>query len=637
MRRLGFALLVSVARAALDFESVLLTSEHTKALPAVDFAKGEGRLPRSGCKAWPGGKDWPSDFEWRLLNATVDGALLKPTPPSTVCYRGPNFNVDQCSYLLNNASTSDFWIEDPVTVLTPWTQGLTCMPALNATGNCTQGGFPVYVLNATTVKDIQAAVNYARNKNIRLIIKNTGHDFGGRSVGAGSLSIWTHNLDAFELIRGYKKGNYSGTAAHFGSGLQGWQLFNHMFLANLTIVGGGFRTIGANGGWMAGGGHGNLASFHGLAADQVLELHVVTADGRYVIADEEQNTDLFYALRGGGGSTYGVVTSAIVKTYPPATLTSSLLSIACNPPPDTNARARFAPIDNSTHFVNDTARFWDALHVYFRFKPAIVLAGGVDWDYLYPLGNNSYSFRTRITYPNASPTAAEALLKPLYDSLASAGFTFTLNRTELTPTPYAGTAITPVSPGSNGLQNTRYRSRLIPHSNFASDAIFNRTFAAIRSVTEEGGYTLHGLAIGPSPKAAGYPGITAAVHPAWRENVLHLAYMTVQPPNLTPKEAREEEDRANRFLKPLRDITKGTGSYINEGDPGEPDWQASFFGANYKGLLKIKRKRDPWGVFWAPTTVGSESWEVVTLDGYPRSQNGRLCRVEGGKGEWDGE
>ncbi|KAK0648172.1 hypothetical protein B0T16DRAFT_435653 [Cercophora newfieldiana] len=628
MRKLCFLFLASAAQAALEFESVLLTTEHTKGFRAVEFAKGEGRLPKARCKAWPGSNDWPSDFEWRLFNATLDGALLKPTTPSIACYRGPDFNAATCSYLLNNATNNGFWIDDPVTVLTQWTQGGTCMPALNATGTCTHGGFPHFVVNATTVKHVQAAVNYARNKNIRLIIKNTGHDFGGRSVGAGSLSIWTHNLNAFELLKGYKKGSYSGTAAHFGSGLLNWQLFNEMFRNNLTIVGGGQRTIGANGGWMASGGHGHLTSLYGLAADQVLELRVVTADGRYLVADEEQNTDLFYALRGGGGSTYGVVTSVIVKTYPPVTLISSSLGIACNPPPDTNARARYAPLDSNTKFVNNTDRFWNAISIYFRFKRSIVLAGGTDWDYLYPLGNNSYSFRTRITFPNTSATAAEALLKPLYDNLLRAGFNFTLNRTELVPVPYFGTALTPSSPGSNGLQNTRYRSRLIPHDNFATDAIFNRTFAAMRSITEQGGLTLHGLSIGPSAKAAGYPGTTAAVNPALRENVLHLCYMTTQPSSFTAQQARDEEAHVNKLLKPLRDITPGAGSYMNEGDPGEPDWQWSFYGAHYRSLLRVKRRRDPWGVFWAPTTVGSEGWEVVTLDGYPRSQNGRLCRVE---------
>ncbi|KAK5659389.1 hypothetical protein OQA88_1482 [Cercophora sp. LCS_1] len=622
------AFLAGAAQGALEFESVQLDPHDVKAFPPVAFAKGEGKPSKAKCKAWPGTEDWPSDFEWRLFNASLDGALLKPTPPAAACYRGhPDFNTAKCSFLLNNATQNDFYINDPLTILTQWTQGETCLPALNATGSCTQGGFPVYVVNATTVKHVQAAVNFARNKNIRLVIKNTGHDFGGRSVGAGSLSLWTHHLQEFELIRNYRKGKYSGAAAHFGSGLEGWELFNYMYRTNLTIVGTGARSIGANGGWFASGGHGNLASYYGLAADQALEIHAVTADGRYLVADEDQNSDLFYALRGGGGSTYGVVTSVIVKTYPPATLSTSSLAIACNPPPDTNARARFAPITEATYFVNNTARFWTALDIYFRFKKSIVEAGGVDWDYLYPFSNTSYSFRTRITYPNTDATKAAALLKPLYDQLSAAGFNFSLNTTELTPTPYAPTSIQPPA-SSNGLANQRYRSRLVPKWVWESDKAWNKTFAAIRATVEQGQYVLHGLSIGPNEKVAGYPGSTAAVNPAWRENVLHLCYMTTQQAGLTARQAIDEEARVQGYMKALREATPGAGSYMNEGDPGEPDWQWSFFGSNYRPLLRIKRRRDPWNVFWAQTTVGSEGWEVVTEDGYPRSQNGRLCKVQ---------
>jgi len=171
MKPLVFAFIACVAQATLDFESIQLTEDHTKAFPAIDFARGEDRLPRTRCKAWPGSNDWPSDIEWRLLNATLDGALLQPSSPSAACYRGPNFNAAKCSFLLNNATNDGFWIDDPLAVLTQWPQGGTCMPALNATGTCTQGGFPVYVVNATTVQHIQAAVNFARNKNIRLVIK----------------------------------------------------------------------------------------------------------------------------------------------------------------------------------------------------------------------------------------------------------------------------------------------------------------------------------------------------------------------------------------------------------------------------------------------------------------------------------
>jgi len=411
--------------------------------------------------------------------------------------------------------------------------------------------------------------------------------------------------------------------------MENWELFNHMVRNNVTIVGSGARSIGANGGWFASGGHGNLASFYGLAADQALEIHAVTADGRYVVADESQNTDLFYALRGGGGSTYAVVTSVVVKAYPPTTLSTTSLSIACNPPRDTDARARFAPLGPGTLYVNNTERFWQSLAVYFRFKQTIVDAGGTDWDYLYPLGNNSYSFRARITFPNVTAAVAANRLAPLFASLARAGFNATLNRTELAPTPYAGPVITPPA-ASNGLSQTRYRSRLLPRANWASDALFNRTMDAIRATVQEGGYVLHGLSIGPTEKVAGYPGRTNAVNPAWRENVLHLCFMTTQASNFTAQQARDEEARIQRYMRGIREVSPGAGSYMNEGDPGEPDWQQAFYGSKYGELLRIKRRRDPWGVFWAATTVGSEGWEVVTLDGYPRSQNGRLCRVQQG-------
>ena len=77
-----------------------------------------------------------------------------------------------------------------------------------------------------------------------------------------------------------------------------------------------------------------------------------------------------------------------------------------------------------------------------------------------------------------------------------------------------------------------------------------------------------------------------------------------------------------------QELMPEAGAYMNEGDPAEPNWRWRFYGYHYRRLLGIKRRWDPWGIFWARTTVGSEAWEVLTLDGYPASQNGRLCRVQ---------
>ena len=123
-------------------------------------------------------------------------------------------------------------------------------------------------------------------------------------MGAGALSIWTHYLKSFEFLPNYTMGNYSGMAVRYGSGLETQELYNYMALHNITVAAAGVGTVGANGGWFGYGGHGNLVSYYGLGSDQGLSLEVVTADGRLLTADPFTNTDLFYALRGGGAGIY---------------------------------------------------------------------------------------------------------------------------------------------------------------------------------------------------------------------------------------------------------------------------------------------------------------------------------------------
>jgi hypothetical protein len=84
---------------------------------------------------------------------------------------------------------------------------------------------------------------------------------------------------------------------------------------NLAVVGGMAQEIGI-GGYLTGGGHNAISPTYGLGADGVLEMEVVTPSGDILIANECQNSDLFWALRGGGGSTFGVITSATLRTFP---------------------------------------------------------------------------------------------------------------------------------------------------------------------------------------------------------------------------------------------------------------------------------------------------------------------------------
>ena len=136
-------------------------------------------------------------------------------------------------------------MEDPTSMMSPVLQGLTCVPPSLAdftTGqgaNCTIGGYPSYVINASDVRDIQLGVNFARNTGIRLVVKNTGHDFSGKSGGAGSLSIWTHYLKAIAFFPNFNDGaGYVGPAFKAGSGVQAWEIYEAAHAKGLVVVGG---------------------------------------------------------------------------------------------------------------------------------------------------------------------------------------------------------------------------------------------------------------------------------------------------------------------------------------------------------------------------------------------------------------
>ncbi|KAI1075204.1 hypothetical protein F5B20DRAFT_585609 [Whalleya microplaca] len=605
-----------VKASTLDSDSIQLTEDHISNFSAINFGDSMIKTSKNDtprCRISPDDPAWPSETEWSRLNTSIDGVLLKPKPAAAVCYQGPDFDSEQCQFLVNSAAQTRFWLDEPLVALAQWTQGSTCVASLTPEGNCTQGGFPVYVVNATSAKHIQAAVNFARNNHIRLIIKNTGHDFGGRSVGAGSLSVWTHYLKDIEFLPTYNIGEYSGMAIQIGSGVEGWEVYNAMAAHNMTAVAAGCRTVGGNGGWMSSGGHSSITSSFGLGADQVLSLGVVTANGRFVVADPFSNRDLFFALRGGGGATYGIVTSAVLKAYPPVNLTISPLSLTVSPIPSLGSIANV-----------DT--FWQAVGLYYRFCAEILDAGGYGFSYIYPMPNNMFRFTTSSQFPGKASTEVFEFMQPLYDKLRSLGVNTTNPRnpsTRLYGSPSSGTGDEPV--------NTRYRSRLLPRENWEDDDLFNQTMGAIRTATEAGAehnFYFHGTLTSPTAEVAGWPGRDAAVNPAWRNNRMHAMLMDVQPAGLSAAQARDRDTLMQGYMELLRRVSPGAGAYMNEGDPGEPDWQQAFFGRNYPRLLEVKRAWDPWGVFWAPTTVGSEGWAVEPLDGYPNSQNGRLCQID---------
>ncbi len=160
----------------------------------------------------------------------------------------------------------------------------------------------------------------ARERNIRLTVKNSGHDYVGRSSGANSLSIWVHHMKkivlhqkAFSLTS--CNTTIYGAAITAGAGSQMAEIYKATAEINHTVVGGNGRTV-ALGGFISGAGHSLLSPRYGLAADRVLEMEMVTPKGEILTLNECQNTDLFWAARGGGASTFGILTSITSQLVP---------------------------------------------------------------------------------------------------------------------------------------------------------------------------------------------------------------------------------------------------------------------------------------------------------------------------------
>ncbi len=167
--------------------------------------------------------------------------------------------------------------------------------------------FPALVVRPSGVADIQAAVNFARDRELLVAVKCGGHSFSGKSTCDGGMQI---DLSSFRHARVNPAKRRAWVA---GGSLLGE--LDHEAMAHGLVTTAGTVSHTGVGGLTLGGGFGRLARRHGLALDNVLAAEVVTADGRLVRASAEENPDLYWGLRGGGGN-FGVVTSFEFGLHP---------------------------------------------------------------------------------------------------------------------------------------------------------------------------------------------------------------------------------------------------------------------------------------------------------------------------------
>jgi hypothetical protein len=240
----------SQSRTLFGFEQRQLTREYVASLSDEDqqlFAFDEqlnfpdANTTDKRCRYAPGDGKWPSEKAWTKLSKQLSSAsaLIAATPLASPCY-GTTKNDAKCQDLTKSWGSSYTHIDDPTDILSPVYQGLTCQPpSIYDSKTCTLGGSPVYVVQAKTVLDIQLAINFARNDNLRLVVKNTGHDFAGKSTGAGALSIWTHGLKDMQFFDNYvDDSGYKGPAVKAGAGVQAFDLYKAANDKGLVVVAG---------------------------------------------------------------------------------------------------------------------------------------------------------------------------------------------------------------------------------------------------------------------------------------------------------------------------------------------------------------------------------------------------------------
>ncbi|KAI1158495.1 hypothetical protein F5B18DRAFT_640680, partial [Nemania serpens] len=268
-----------------------------------------------------------------------------------------------------------------------------CDPFNEPSAQCILGTYVQYAVNATGKDDYQKTMAFATERNIRFVIRNTGHDYFGKSTGAGALAFWTHHLKATDFFD-YHSCNYTGRAMKMGAGVQVLDSLTAAHAQGLVVAGGQCQSVAVAGGYTQGGGHSLLASLIGLSADQVLEWEAVTATGEYLIATPYNNSDLYWALSGGDGGTYAAVLSMTVKAHPD-------LEVAA-------ANLTFAMVEGISNEI-----FFAVVRTWLQNIPAIVDAGATA---LWTLAEGFFSV-SPIFGPNLRLSELQTLLSPTLAAL----------------------------------------------------------------------------------------------------------------------------------------------------------------------------------------------------------------------------
>lgn len=357
----------------------------------------------TSCRCFPGDACWPSSQQWASFNKTVGGQLVATVPIASACHNGfpgVSYDAEKCAYIQANWDEPTLHDMTSSSPMAPIFANMSCDPFTAIGGQCIIGSYVPYAVNASSASDYIQTLAFAKQYNIRLVIRNTGHDYMGKSTGAGALALWTHHLKDIEVFN-YSSQAYTGPAMTVGAGVQSNEALAAANAEGYVVVHGDCPTVGIAGGYSQGGGTSPLSSLFGLAVDQVLEWVAVTAYGEVLTATPYLNSDLYWALTGGGGGTYAAVLSMTVKIHPNMATAGATLSFT----------------------EQDPETYWSVVQTFLMNLPGLLDAGGSSYWEVLP-GN---IFVTPQTYlPNGTADELESLFQPTLSALDQSGIPYGL-------------------------------------------------------------------------------------------------------------------------------------------------------------------------------------------------------------------
>ncbi|MGK5533294.1 FAD-binding oxidoreductase [Streptomyces sp. URMC 129] len=435
---------------------------------------------------------------------------------------------------------------------------------------------PQGVVFCETASDVSVSLKFAQDHCLPFAARSGGHSGGGYSTSQG-LVIDVSRLNGITLG--------SGTV-RVGAGAQNVDVLNALAPSGLAVVGGACPTVAA-GGFITGGGIGFLTPSFGMACDNVTAAQVVLASGRVVTASRQEHPDLFWALRGGGGGNFGVVTSYTVTPDQLTTVATTSLSF---------------PWDRAVDMVHGYAQW---------------LAGAP----------RTIGGAAVVTLPDAAPGGVPVPVIQLVSTGTSAELESEVARL-LTLTGPAASQSANVVPYVNLMMGvygcaTRTVSQChrvgatpegqlprplfgLERSRFFGQAPDRGAWERILAVFDAdrlAGQT-HQLQVLPTGGAVGDLSRTATAY-VHRDSLFTLNFLsTIRSGTVTDEARTVAHAWVDRGFATGDPYSNGE-TYQNFIDPALPDWRRSYYAENYTGLVAVKRRYDPDNAFSFPQSVGA--------------------------------